>query len=90
MTVSSFFGHSKLKFWNCWMTSRQKDLYTKVFQDLGDQPSNIKPEQVDLIESFLLEVYYPNTATTNLNSERKGHYMRLADLNICYLPVSPF
>ena len=36
------------------MTSRQKDLYTKVFQDLGDQPSDIKPEKVDLIDLDLI------------------------------------
>ena len=30
-TMSSFYGFSKSKFWNCWMESSNKDLYTDVF-----------------------------------------------------------
>ena len=37
-TMSSFYGFSKSKFWNCWMEFPNKDLYTDVFQTLGSQP----------------------------------------------------
>ena len=60
-TVSRFYGFSKSKFWNCWMESPNKDLYTDAFQTLGSRPTVIQTEQVKVIEMFVLEVYYPNS-----------------------------
>ena len=41
-----------------------------------------------VIEMFVLEVYYPNSETSSLDSERERHYIRLVDSNIRHLPVS--
>ena len=57
-TVSSFYGHSKSKFWDTWMTSKKKEESTQVFQVLSDQPTNISTEQLNIIEDFVVEVYY--------------------------------
>ena len=47
----------------------------------------IQTEQVKVIEMFVLEVYYPNSEASSLESERERHYIRLADSNIRHLPV---
>ena len=36
----------------------------------------------------MLEVYYPNSEVSSLDSERELHYIQLADSNIRHLPVS--
>ena len=87
-TVSSFFGYSKGAFWNAWMTSVNKDKLTEVFTVLSDQPKEPTPGQIDTLEAFLLEVYYPGVKTCGLNRERQKHFMRLADPNFRSIPVS--
>ena len=87
-TVSSFYGHSKSKFWDTWMRSENNLKITQVFKELSDQPVDISTEQMDIIERFVLEVYYPDAKTMNLDSERMEHSMRLADPNLRCLPVS--
>ncbi len=70
------------------MESPNKDIYTDVFQTLANRPAVIRTEQVKVIETFLLEVYYPKSQVSSLDSEREHHYVRLADSNIRHLPVS--
>ena len=87
-TVSSFYGHSKSKFWDTWRKSEKKEEFTQVFQELSDQPTIISTDQLDVIEKFVVEVYYPDKKTAKLDSERKEHFMRLADPKLRSLPVS--
>ena len=70
------------------MISENKKEFTQVFQELSDQPTEITKKQLDVIERFVVEVYYPDNKTTNLDSERQEHFMRLADPNLRSLPVS--
>ena len=87
-TGSGFYVFSKSKFWNCWMESPNKDLHTDVFQTLRSRSMVIQTEQVKVIETLVLDVYYPNSEGSSLESEREHHYIRLADSNIRQLPVS--
>ena len=48
-TVSSFYGHSKTKFWDIWLKSKSKKEYTRVFQELSDQPTTVSSDQLDSI-----------------------------------------
>ena len=70
------------------MRSENNLKITQVFKELSDQPVDISTEQMDIIERFILEVYYPDAKTINLDSERMKHFMRLADPNLRCLPVS--
>ena len=70
------------------MESINKRTYFNVFQTIGSRPTTILPEQVQVLESYLLEVYYPNSEASSLDSERESHYVRLANSNIRQLPVS--
>ena len=36
-TVSSFYGHSKSKFWDTWMRSENNLKITQVFKELSEQ-----------------------------------------------------
>ena len=87
-TVSSFYGISKSKLWNRWMESANQKLFTNLFKKLSDQPDKISNLDLDILELFLIEVYYPNTSVVSLNEERKDHFLRMADMNIRNLPVS--
>ena len=87
-TISSFFGHSKTKFWDTWLKSESKKEYTRVFQELSDQPTTVSSDQLDSIEKFVVEVYYPNKKTVKLILKRKEHFTRLADPNLRNIPVS--
>ena len=70
------------------MESTNKRTYFNVFQTLGSRPTTILPEQVQVLESYLLEVYYPNSEASSLDSERERPYVRLENSNIRQLPVS--
>ena len=70
------------------MTSENKSEFTEVFTKLSDQPVDITTNQMDVIERFVAEVYYPEKTTVKLDLERKEHFMRLADPNLRCLPVS--
>ena len=60
-----------------------------MFGKLSNQPKQISSEDLNILELFLIEVYYPNSAVLSLNKERKeDHFLRLADMNIWNLPVS--
>lgn len=43
---------------------------------------------MDVLEQFLIELYYHKSVVSSLDMERCNHYVRLADSNIRNLPVS--
>ena len=87
-TISSFFGHSKTKFWDTWLKSESKKEYTRVFQELSDQPTTASSDQLDSIGKFFVMVYHPDKKTANLDLERKEHFTTLADPDLRNFPVS--
>ena len=88
-TVSSFYGHSKTKIWDSWFKSSNMEQITNIFTELSNQPKEITSTQIDIIEEFLMSVYYPKS--NNLESidiERFNHFTRLSDPNLRTLPPS--
>ena len=55
--VSSFFSKGKCKAWDTWQKSGQKDELTALFSKLGDKPAALVNDQIDLLETFVLELY---------------------------------
>ena len=58
-TVSSFYNHSKLQFFDAWMLYSEKKSLTATFQELCNEPTHIKENQICALERFFMCVYYP-------------------------------
>ena len=59
-TVSSFFNVGKCKFYDALSTFTIVDLLTEVFKVLGQEPQSSCEYQIDIIEKYIIHVYYPN------------------------------
>ena len=53
-TVSSFYGHSKIKIWDAWLKSSNIEQLTDIFIELSNQPKEITSTHVDVIEKKCL------------------------------------
>ena len=56
-TVSSFFSKGKYRARDAWHESEQKDVLTNVFSELGKKPSRLSLDQINVLETFALEIY---------------------------------
>ena len=56
-TVSSFFSKGKWRAWDAWHQSEQKDILTNVFSELGNKPSRLSLDQINVLKKFVLEIY---------------------------------
>ena len=56
-TVSSFFSKGKCRPWDAWHQSEQKDVLSNLFSELGNKPSRISLDQINMLEKFVLEIY---------------------------------
>ena len=75
--------------WDAWLKSSNIEQLTEIFIELSNQPKEITSTQIDIIEEFLMSVYYPKS--NNLESidiERFNHFTRLSDPNLRTLPPS--
>ena len=69
-TVSSFFSIGKCTFWDSLFSQSNLEELLEVFQELSNQPDTLTLKQIDIIEAFLLNVYYPKNLThKGLNKE---------------------
>ena len=88
-TVSSMYHCSKLSFWDSLNKQPNKGDLLRVFQQLSEEPEDITSEQIDILERFVLRVYYPQKLEANsLDTERAAHFQRQAVANIRQLPLS--
>ena len=88
-TVSSMYNCSKTHF--CEELFKQPNIpqLLEVFAELSNQPMAVSSEHVDILEKFLVKVYYPKSVNTNsLTDERAGHFKGQASVNIRQLPLS--
>ena len=61
-TVSNFYNHGKYKFFDTWMElNKLNGELTELFKSLSSMPDQIKSTDVDLLRSFLMEVYQQNS-----------------------------
>ena len=56
-TASSFLSKDKCRAWDAWHQSEQKDVLTNVFSELGNKPSRLSLDQLNVLEKFVLEIY---------------------------------
>ena len=58
-TTSSFYQHDKAKFRKTWMKqhSNNNESLTRTFIYLGDQPTNIDPNDIDIIAKYIYNCY---------------------------------
>ena len=56
-TVSSFYGNGKRKAYDVWVKSERKDDFTDVFVWLGEKPTDVTSDHIDMLESFVLQLY---------------------------------
>ena len=59
-TVSSFFNQGKCKFWDRWEKFEEVDTLTRTFAELSAKPAGLLSEQINVLELFILHVYYGN------------------------------
>ena len=57
-TTSSFYNHTKLKFFHVWKYN-EKDDVTNLFKELCNEPFHITDYHLNNSEKFTLSVYYP-------------------------------
>ena len=55
-TVSSFYGKGKCKAYDVWVKSERKDDFTDVFVELGEMPTDVTSDHIDILESFVAAV----------------------------------
>ena len=87
--TSSFYNHSKLNFFDCWMKYKQKDDVTKTFKELCNEPLSISENQLDVLEKFILFVYFPKqTSYECINIERMNAFIASPHSNLRLIPCS--
>ena len=64
-TVSSFFKVGKCKFYDALSTFKDIDSLKEVFKALGHEPGLISQHQLDILERYIVHVYYPKQYIPN-------------------------
>ena len=86
-TVSSFFSKGKYRARDTWHESEQKDVLTNVFSEFGKKPSRLSLDQINVLETFALEIY----AVRKVDSLTQAHldrFMMSTDNDLRKLPPS--
>ena len=56
-TASNIVLKCKCRVWGAWHQSEQKDVLTNFFSELGNKPSRISLDQINVLGKFVLEIY---------------------------------
>lgn len=89
-TTSSLFTKGKNKCWDVWMKDTRHSELTSVFCQLGNRPSAITNQHLDVLEYFMIRLYNPGSReiSSNLASERVFAIQRMLDNDLRKLPIS--
>ena len=80
---------SKTLFWDELFKQPNIPQLLEVFAELSNQPMAGTSEHVDILEKFLVKVYYPKKVNMNsLTDEKAAHFKRQASVNIRQLLLS--
>ena len=85
-TVSSLTGKGKCKAWDTWFNSKNKDEFTRVFKELGNQPVEITATQFEILEEFLRQLY--SISETSLGAHMLSKFQKSTDDDLRKLPPS--
>ena len=89
-TTSSFYQLDKAKFWETWMKqyNDNNESLIRTFIDLGDKPTNIDPNEIDIIAKYIYNCY--GLDTSSVNSFEALHLCQLLNTpNICLWTLAP-
>ena len=88
-TVSAFFNQGKCKFWDRWEEFHGHDELTNCFIELSCMPETLSFANVDIIEKYVLFVYYGNIGNSvNINEKRMDDFEHSTHSNLRVLPPS--
>ena len=88
-TVSAFFNQGKCKFWDRWEEFHGHDELTNCFIELSCMPETLSFANVDIIEKYVLFVYYGNIGNSvNINEKRMNDFEHSTHSNLRLLPPS--
>ena len=62
-TTSSFYNHSKLKLFYVCMKYNEENDGTNLFKELYNEPLPITDNHLNILEKFVLSVYYPKRSS---------------------------
>ena len=55
--VSSFYSKGKCKAYDVWVKCERTVDFTDVFVEFGEKPTDVKSDHIDMLESFVLQLY---------------------------------
>ena len=84
--VSSFYGKGKCKAYDVWLKSSQKDDLTEVFIQLGETPAEVTPNMMNVLESYVLDLY--GSKHTTLGAARLDKFNKSTVNDLRSLPSS--
>ena len=86
--TSSFFLHGKCTFWDSWMNSDQNQQLTNAFIELSDMPQIVTSTQFDIIQRYLIYVYYPHESDISCTNLRLKYFFKSPDPELRNLIIS--
>lgn len=90
-TVSSFFNHSKIKFFDAWMKYDDKLTLTQIFEVLGNEPMEVHDDQIRVLEKYILSIYFPKIEITgDINIDRMNSFRKIPNGNLRLIPFCRF
>ena len=87
-TTSTFYGHGKCSFWDSWMKNEEISELSNTFIELSDIPEMVTPLHVDIIQRYLIKVYYPQESILSLTDLRLKYYFKRPDPQLKSLIIS--
>ena len=83
-TVSSFYRKGKCKAYDVWLKSSHKDDLTEVFIQLGESPAEVTPNMMNVLESYVLDLYGSKHTTLGAARLDKFNKSTANDLRSCH------
>ena len=80
-TVSSFYGKGKCKVYVVYVKIERKDDVTDVSVEHGKEPTDIISDNIDMLESFVLQLY--GTRHDKLGAARLDKLKKSTDNKLC-------
>ena len=85
-TVSSFYGKGMCKAHDVRVKGQRRDGFTGVFVELGEKPTNVTSNHIDILESFVLQLYGLRHDT--FGAAQLDKLKKFSDNDLCLLPLS--
>ena len=87
--MSSFFNHSEIQFWDCWLASIDKPVLDDIFQRYSDTPSEVRDTDLEILKTFILKIYDKRSSSeTSLTDYRLQQFSSIPNSNLRLLPSS--